>query len=142
MKRTKSRRPINRLFLLIAVVFTCIVFVSCAKKIYFQDSSVLPAARGTAKIKKDKNKNYVIHVQLNYLAEPGRLQPAQKTYVVWLVNEDNLAHNAGQIKQTHNLKVDFETVSSSRPVKIFITAENDETVQNPGMELVLTTNNF
>lgn len=127
----------------IAIVF----FSSCARKAIFQVSPVVPAARGYTKVKKDHNKNYNIYVSLEDLAEPNRLTPARQSYVVWIVSEDNSTKNVGQVKTStsllsHTLKGSFETVSASKPVKVFITAEDDATVQSPGTMLVLTTNGF
>jgi hypothetical protein len=109
----------------------------------FQESSVVPAARGEVAIKSDKNNNYNIELQLSYLAEPERLQPSKKTYVVWMIsNESNIPINLGQVIGTSKLNVKFETVSSSKPKRIFITAEDDASIQYPGNMVVLETNNF
>ena len=113
----------------------------------FQVSPVVPAARGYAKVKKDHNKNYNIYVGLEDLAEPNRLTPARQCYVVWIVANDNSTKNVGQVKTStslfsHTLKGTFETVSASKPVKVFITAEDDATVQYPGIMMVMTTTNF
>lgn len=129
--------------LLIALLF---LFNSCSKKIAFQSSSVVPAAEGTVKVTKDNNSNYVIRLELSNLAEPEKLQPSKQTYVVWMETDQERAKNLGQINSSTSLlskrlKASFETVSSVKPSKIFITAEDDATVQYPGM-LVLTTNNF
>jgi hypothetical protein len=63
------------------------------------------------------------------------------------VTDENLTKNIGQIRTSmgllsKNLKASFETKSSFRPVKIFITAEYDPNIQNTGSEVVLTTDNF
>ena len=131
----------NMIFCLLvtALLFT---FSSCAKKITFQNSSVVPAARGKVSLNTDKNKNYVIKMELTYLAEPSRLSPPKTAYVVWMTDQENNTNNIGQVKTSGGLKVSFETVTPSKPVKIFITAEDDPTVQYPGMTLVLETTNF
>jgi hypothetical protein len=59
-----------------------------------------------------------------------------------MTSEDSNPINLGQIVGTSKLKVKFETVSSSKPRKIFITAEDDASIQYPGNMLVLETNNF
>ncbi len=69
------------------------------------------------------------------------MQPPKKTYVVWIVTDRGIARNIGQIVSSRNLNANFETVSSFRPVKIFLTAEDDESVQNPGL-VVLSTDKF
>ena len=109
----------------------------------FQTSSVIPAARGQVALKKDKNNNYQVQMTLSYLAEPERLSPAKNTYVVWVVSEENeIPVNLGQIIGTSKLKVKFETVTSSKPKKIFITGENDASTQYPGNMVVLQTDDL
>jgi hypothetical protein len=120
---------------------------SCAKKIAFLSSEVVPAAQGTVKVKTDDNKNHAIEIEIFNLAEPQRLQPPKQLYIVWMLTDQDLTKNIGQIKTStstfsKNLKATFETVTSFRPVKIFITAEDDANVQNPSWEIVLTTNQF
>ena len=131
------------MLLLLSVILVLITVVSCAKKISFNTSSVVPAARGKVAIKKDDNKNYQIHLKISYLAEPDRLDPPKKTYVVWMVsNDSNTPINLGQIIGTSRLNIDFETVSAAKPSRIFITAENDPSIQYPGNVVVLETSNF
>jgi hypothetical protein len=135
--------------ILFAGLITTIIFffTSCAKKAMFQTSTIVPAARGYVKVSKDNNKNYVIKVELTNLAEVKRLTPPKSTYVVWLVTEEDITRNIGQIKSSSSmlsskLKASFETVSSNKPTKIFITAEDDGNVQFYGSQIVLTTNKF
>ncbi len=130
--------------LAIMIIFS---FDSCARKITFLTSSIVPAARGTVKVKKDRNNNYNIAINLSHLAEPQRLQPSKKTYVVWMVTDQNLIKNIGQIKSStgrfsKKLSSSFVTVSSIKPIKVFITAEDDGSVQYPGTQVVLSTNSF
>ena len=86
----------NILLCLIAIM-TIFLFQSCAGKIAFQASSIVPGAEGTVKVKKDNNSNYTIHVELSNLAEPRKLEPAMKTYVIWMETEQDPAKNIGQI---------------------------------------------
>ena len=131
------------MLLLLSVILVLITVVSCAKKISFNTSSVVPAARGKVAIKKDDNKNYQIQLKISYLAEPDRLDPPKKTYVVWMVsNDSNTPINLGQIIGTSRLNIDFETVSAAKPSRIFITAENDPSIQYPGNVVVLETSIF
>jgi hypothetical protein len=108
---------------------------------------VVPAARGDVKVKKDNNNNYRIQISLDDLAEPKRLEPSKHTYVVWMETADNVTKNIGQINSSTGflsgkLKASFETVSSSKPTKIFLTAEDDASIQNPGTQLIITTSDF
>ncbi len=131
----------------IAAAIMVFCFSACSKKIHFQTSSVVPAARGTVKVKKDGNNNYQIKISIINLAEPTRLQPSKKTYVVWMQTENNGTQNIGQINSSagllsSSLKASFEAVSSFKPIKIFLTAEDDAAIQYPSSQVVLLTNNF
>ena len=127
------------------LLFTVYLFVllisisSCAKKSMFMVSPVQPAARGSVEVKKDKNNNYHIKIELTSLSESNRLSPPKSYYVVWMVSNSNINKNIGQIKPSSNLKVSFETVSATKPSRIFITAEDDSSLQYPGTMVVLTT---
>ncbi len=143
MKTFIDYRNLKNVLLLISSLLIFLTVVSCAKKIMFQTSSVVPAARGEVAVKKDKNNNFRVLVELSYLAEPDRLSPAKNTYVVWMVSDENdTPINLGQIVSTSKLNVKFETVTSSKPKRIFVTAENDASTQYPGNMLVLETDNF
>lgn len=122
-------------------------FTACSKKTMFQTSTVVPAAKGYVKVSKDHNKNYTIKIEITDLAEVSRLQPPNKTYVVWLVTDEDITRNVGQMKSSSGmlsskLKASFETVSANKPTKIFITAEDDGNVQFYSNQIVLTTNKF
>ena len=126
------------------LIFACF---SCARKTSFQTSSVVPAARGDVKVKKDGNNNYQIKIKISGLAEAKRLELVKQVYVVWLESEEHTINNLGRINSSSNLlsknlKASFETVSSIKPIKIFITAEDEASVQYPGTYIILTTTNF
>lgn len=125
-------------FLVAILVFS---FSACSRKIQFQASSVVPAANGYVQVKKDSNKNYVISLDISNLAEVDKMQPPKKTYVVWMETDRGLTRNIGQVVSSRNLNAKFETVSSYKPVRIFVTAEDNENTQYPGIT-VLTTNKF
>jgi hypothetical protein len=122
-------------------------FSACSKKVNFLTSDVVPAARGYVTVKSDNNNNYVIQVFLSSLAEVQRLEPAKETYVVWMETDKHVTKNLGQIKSSSSLlskklKATFESVSALKPVKVFITAENDASLQYPGTQVVLSTDRF
>lgn len=109
---------------------------SCATTVKFPVSSVTPAAEITAKIKKDKNKNFVILITTNYLASIERLSPPKHTYVVWMVTNDNVIKNIGQLKTKNAKEGSLNAVSSFEPAEIFLTAEDEGDVSNPqGIEI-------
>ena len=135
---------------ILLVIFTMMIvfsFNSCATNVKFLTSSVVPAAQGSVKVKNDNNKNYVINITLTNLADSKRLQPPKLTYIVWMVTDREITKNIGQIKSSKGiiskrLKGSFKTVSSDKPVKLFITAEDDAGIQYPGTQVVLTTEKF
>ena len=134
-------------YVVIFGVFLIFTLYSCSRKVTFLTSPTVPAARGFVKVKKDNNKNYLIKIDLSNLAEVTRLQPSKNAYVVWLESDDHVAKNIGQIKSSESLlsnklKASFETVSSSKPSKIYITAEDNAEIQYPGSQLVISTDNF
>lgn len=146
MKKAKFNFLSNFLLGATAVVLLLSV-TSCAKKIALQTSTVVPAARGQVTVNKDDNKNYVVKIKINGLAEVKRLEPSRNAYVVWMETDDTQVKNIGRIKSdsnfmSSNLKATFETVTAVKPEKIFITAEDNPDTQSPSSQLVLETNKF
>ena len=136
----------NGVFVLALSVFA-LSFSACSNKTAFLNSSVVPGAAGSVKVTKDNNKNTVIKIQITNLAEPDKLQPPRKQYIVWMVTDNDLTRNIGRIKSSRTmfnkrLEGSFETISSFTPVRIFITAEDDADVQYPQEQVILTTTNF
>ncbi len=130
--------------LIILLIFS---ITACTQKIDFLNSSVVPAAKGAVNVKQDKNKNYAIEVAIIDLAEVERLQTSKKTYVVWIETESGDAENIGQLKSSTGFlskqhKATLETVTSFKPVKLFVTAEDGMDVRYPDSRIVLTTANF
>ena len=147
MKSVQTRSLTQTVFVFLVGALGLFCMSSCARKINFENSSVVPAARGNVKVKQDNNNNYDIHISLSDLSEPKRLQPSKSTYVVWMETDNSVTKNIGQINSSSGflsgkLKASFETVSSTKPKRIFLTAEDDASTQSPGTQVVLTTNNF
>jgi hypothetical protein len=146
----KTTRLINLKKNILPGIFAMILIFSlfsCATSVSFLNSAFVPAARGSVKIKTDNNKNYSIQITLSDLAEASRLQPPKLTYIVWMITDRDLTKNIGQLNSSKGfmskqLKGSFKTVSSDKPVKIFITAEDDAAVQYPGTQVVLSTDKF
>jgi len=142
MKAPELKTQTKNFFLGILTTMMIFSFISCSTKALFLTSSVVPAAEGYVKVKKDKNNNYVIQMQISNLAGVERLQPAKQTYVVWMVTDQGITKNIGRVNSSNNLKVSFETVSSFKPTQIFITAEDNESAQYPGDQVVISTEKF
>jgi len=141
MKQTNTLIKINTLFL---IVILAIFTLSCSKKMIFNSSSIVPAASGSVKFKSDKNDNQSIEVKVIHLAPASKLLPPQKTYVVWMMTENNGTKNIGQLQSSGSLfsktlKASLTTVTSFKPTSFFITAEDDGSVQYSSPFVVLTT---
>ncbi len=147
MKATKLNGIIQNILLGIVTTLMIFSFTSCATKAVFSTSSVAPAAEGQVKIKRDHNENYVVKISVTSLVEVERLQPPKQTYVVWMVTDQDVTNNVGLLNSSKGfmsktLNASFETVSSSKPIEIFITAENDGSTEYPSDQIVLQTNRF
>lgn len=147
MKTQKTNKLATGVFFSLLGITMILLSTGCSQKVNFLNSSVVPAAKGTVKVKQDNNQNYVIDVKIKDLAEVKRLQPSKQTYVVWMETDQGNAENVGQLKSADSFfskqnTASLETVSSFKPVKIFVTAENGIDIRYPGKQIVLTTDNF
>ena len=128
------------------LAFIVIAFTSCAKKISFIPSTVIPTAKGSVKIKGDKNDNYAVRLQVTDIVKSKDLQPSKKTYVVWVETAENRAHHLGKLESSKGLfsgtrKGKLNAVTAAKPVRVVVTAEDNGTPQFPS-EVVLTTKLF
>jgi hypothetical protein len=147
MKIVKLRGLAKSTLLGIFVALMVISFTSCSKKIRLLNSTVVPSAKGFVEVKTDKNKNYTITVEVTDLAEVERVQPSKTTYVVWMETEKGNVENLGQLVSSTGFlskqrTASLKTVSSFKPVKVFITAEEGTNVRYPDSKVVLTTDTF
>lgn len=147
MRAFKINRQLNKTLIFLAAAILLLSLDACVTKEKFLTSPVVPAAEGTVKVKKDKNDNYVINIELVNLAEPERLQPPMKVYNVYVVSKHDVIKKMGRISSStslfsNQLKASFETVSTLKPIKIFIMAENDVSNQYPDSKVILTTDEF
>jgi hypothetical protein len=145
--KIKLSADLKKLFVGILAIMMLLSISSCGKNIAFQNSIVVPAANGSVSVTKDSNKNYLIKIKISDLAEVTRLQPSKNVYVVWMETDGSIMRNIGQIKSdtgflSSKLRATFETVTAYKPSKVFITAEDDGDVQYPGMQMILSTNQF
>jgi hypothetical protein len=140
----QTEKKKNHVILLMTAILLTIVIglSSCTKKILFLTSAVVPAAEGSVTVKNDKNNNYNVQLTISNLASIERIQPPSNSYVVWIESDIGNARNVGKVVSSNNLNVSFETLSSFRPTKVFITAEENEQAQYPGSTIVLTTARF
>lgn len=130
------------------ILFCSVLFLtSCAKKVVFPESSMVPAAQGRVKVKKDKNNNYALSVRVENLPKPENLTPAHEDYVVWMETQNGSVKNIGRLVSSSGMfskkmRASLETVSPFQPARVFITAEDNAGVQYPGGDVVLRTKSF
>ena len=146
MKKITLKTP-NRIFSIALTFLFVLSLASCSRKISFQTSSVVPAAEGSVKVKKDNNNNYSIDLNVIRLADPKRLEPPKSTYVVWIETAENGSKNIGSLNTSSSmfsktLKSSLKTVTPFKPVSLYITAEDNADIQYPGSQVVLRTNRF
>jgi len=144
MKHTNLNSRLRSIFFCGISAFIVFSLISCARKMVFQNSSVVPAAEGKIKIKKDRNKNYSIDLSTVNLAEPSKLSPPRNMYVVWMSTEQNGTKKIGQLKTSAGLiskalKSSLKTSVPYNPTGFFITAEDDINIQSPSEIVVLST---
>lgn len=142
-----DKTPIYGFILVVISILILLLLTSCSKNVDFLQSSVVPAAHGYINVTTDNNKNYVIKIQVSDLADVGRLQPPKESYVVWTLTDEGNIENIGQLASSSSffssqMEATLTTVSSYKPKKVFITAENSINVQNPGSFVVLSTEEF
>ncbi|GHB78297.1 hypothetical protein [Persicitalea jodogahamensis] len=124
--------------------FIALTLGACSSKMTFQDSSVVPAASGDVKVKKDKNNNYQITVNVANLAEPKKLTPSRNVYIVWMDSDRSITKKLGQIKVgsgmfSKALTGEINVTEAEKPDRVFITAEDNADTMSPSTEVVLTT---
>jgi hypothetical protein len=132
---------------LLPLILAAMLLASCAKTVTFNQSTTVPGAHGGVRIKKDKNDNYNVDVHVRNLPNPDDLHPPKRSYVVWLETNDNRSLNIGNVNISRGLfskkrKGKLETTSSFKPVRIFITPEDEKSPKIPGAEAVLSTSLF
>ena len=147
MNKQKSNKMTKNILSGILITTVILLFTQCTKKITFLNSSVVPAAKGSVSIKTDNNKNYIIKIRILDLAEVERLQSSKATYVVWMETDKGNFENIGQLKSSTSFfskqhQASLKTASSYKPVKVFITAENDINAQHPDKQIILSTDKF
>ena len=145
--KLQRRSGIIKSLIIVTILALTGTITSCAKKVNFQQSSVVPGADGTVRVKQDGNDNYNIKVTIKDLATVDRLESSKDTYVVWMDTRQGTTENLGQLISSSGLfssqkTASLETVSSYEPVRIFVTAEQGRNVNYPGREIVLTTDSF
>ncbi len=123
----------------VALCLTLILASCTTSKMVFNNSSIVPAATGEVKVKKDKNENYAIDLSIKNLAPAQKLTPSREMYVVWMEDGKNPVRKLGRMDPSSSLKASLTALSTTEPEKVFITAETNAEVTYPTGDVVLTT---
>jgi hypothetical protein len=113
--------------------------IHAAKKFPFTASSIVPAAKGSVEVGKDRNGNTEVELKVEHLANPTSLSPSQANYIVWLQEKGSGPENQGELKVNGKLQGSFRTVTPRKNFELFVTGENDGTVKMPSGPEVLRT---
>jgi hypothetical protein len=117
----------------VVAFFTLIfLFASCSTVSKFPVSSMTPAANIVVYRHHDSNGNNTITVKARNMASTERLSPPKQVYVVWIVLENNMAKNIGQLKIKNAKEAEIKTLTAFKYTEIFITAEDQADVLYPG----------
>ncbi len=112
---------------------------ACTTSMNFLTSSIVPAATGSIKTKKDKNDNYTLTIDVRNLAESKSLTPAKEVYIVWMEDGRNAVKKLGQLSpSSKSLNASLNATSVTEPTRIFITAEDGIDRPNPEGQIILT----
>jgi hypothetical protein len=121
----------------LAVVFATVVYA--AKKFPLTAASIVPAAKGSLEVGKDRNGNTDMKLKVEHLAKPENLSPSQTSYIVWLQDKGSGPENQGELKVNGKLQGTFQTITPRKHFDLFVTGENDGTVKSPSGPEVLRT---
>lgn len=125
-----------KLFSRIIIITSIILLSSCAKKVNFPLSNIVPAAEITVTKKQDKNDNLTLEITAENLASADRLSPPKNNYSVWIVTENNGTKNIGQMIVKNGKKTSLKTTTPFNVKEIFITAEEQSDLTYPtGIEI-------
>ena len=122
----------------LAVVFVTVVYA--AKKFPLTAASIVPAAKGSVEVGKERNGNTEVKLKVEHLASPTSLSPSQANYIVWLQDKDSVPVNEEELRVNGKLEGTFQTVTPHKNFDVFVTGEKDGTVKSPsGPEVLRTT---
>lgn len=122
---------------LITLAFVSATLVYAAKRFPLTAASVVPAAKGSVNVGKDRNGNTNLKLRVEHLAKPDNLSPAQTGYVVWFQNPGGDPENQGELKVNGKLIGSLQVMTPRKHFDLFVTGENDITVKSPSGPEVL-----
>jgi hypothetical protein len=121
----------------ITVIVIFCTLVCLAKDFPLAASSIVPAAKGSAEVGKDRNDNTELKIKVEHLAKPENLSPSQASYIVWLQDKESEPENHGELKVNGKLEGNFQTVTPHKSFDLFVTGEKDASAKAPSGPEVL-----
>jgi hypothetical protein len=131
------RSSMLKLCSVITVIVIFCTLVCAAKDFPLTASSIVPAAKGSAEVGKDRNGNTEVKIKVEHLAKPENLSPSQASYIVWLQDKESEAENHGELKVNGKLEGSFQTVTPHKSFDLFVTGEKDASAKAPSGPEVL-----
>lgn len=143
-KKTSTKNPLNikDSFRILSFIFAAILVSACSKKVTFPVSDVVPAAEAVLKVEDDSNDNYKLEFEVENLAQPNRLTPARRYYVVWMVTKKHGTINIGNLNVNRKNRASLKTSTAYEPIRVFITAEDDDKPVIPSTQVILNSGDF
>ena len=139
-----NSNPHPTAFLLsVAIVF----LMACGGTSDLLTSSFIPVSRAYVKVKADQHDQYRITVYLTHLMKNPQIQSARQSYVVWMVSESGVIQNIGALRASSFLspsafKSTFRPGMDDKPVRIYITVEDDPGIAHSNTAIVFSTSRF
>jgi hypothetical protein len=138
----KKNLPLKSAFKVLSFIFAAILISACSKDIVFPASEVVPAAEAVLKIDENSSNNYEVKLEVENLADPKRLTPSRRNYVVWMVTKKHGTINIGNLRVNRKNKANLETITPYEPIRVFVTAEDGDEVVLPSTQVVLDSGKF
>lgn len=127
----------KRALVLASLTFLCLTPFAQSKEFPLTAASSVPAAKGKVDVSKDQNGNRKVKLEVQHLAKPSTLTPAQTNYVVWIQARGREPENKGQLAVNNKLEGKLETTTPYEAFEIFVTAEGNPNVSAPeGLEVL------
>jgi hypothetical protein len=134
--KTKSVRQ----FIVFALLLGLLPLLAHARKYPLTATPVVPGAKGTVDVGKDKNGNTEVTLKVEYLPKPSSLTPPAETYIVWFRQQGSDPESQGQLKVDDNMRAEFKTTTNLRNFDVLVTAENERVPKLPtGPEVLRAT---
>lgn len=127
----------NKLKFKIIIPGVIILFLSsCANKVLFQTSTVVPTASGELSIKEVDDDNYLIEADIQYLTEPTNIDDGKPFYVMWVKDRDEV-ENVGILHLNDDMDATILAQTELDPERVMITVERNPETSEMGDLVVL-----